>query len=76
MSRACLASRVATDKLLGTTEMDPRVEIWEAGLAGEPLGTAALSRHLPLGLACASSLLLCPVTLVMKTLNIFTFTLT
>lgn len=76
LSRGCLAARVAPEKLVEAMEMDTRVKIWEAWLAGESLGMAALGGHHPPGLACASFLLLCPVTPMMKTLNIFTFTFT
>lgn len=55
------------------------IKIWEAGLAGEPLGMAALlgiSLGTCMCLLPAPGLLLCPVIPTMRTLNIFTFPLT
>lgn len=47
LSRGCLAARVAPEKLAEAMETDTRVKIWEAWLAGESLGMAALSGHPP-----------------------------
>lgn len=80
MSRGCLATRVAPELLLETVRVDNKVEVREAGLAGEPLGTesflmvsiSGLGMRVPL--LSAPGLLLCPVTPRMVTVNFFTFT--